>query len=37
MTAKTWEHYKNVVYAIAQSYCTYPTIKAAPCGDKNEI
>lgn len=31
MTAKTWEHYKNVVYAIAQSYSI---IKNEPCGDK---
>lgn len=37
MTAKTWEHYKNIVYAIAQSYCTYTTIKTEPCGVKNEI
>lgn len=32
MTAKTWEHYKNLVYAIAQSYSTHiRQFKAKPC------
>ena len=33
MTAKTWEHYKNIVYAITQSY-SITTTKTGSCGVK---
>lgn len=46
MTAKTWEHYKNIVYAIGQSYkFQAPTsdylrrslVLSQPLGAKDEI